>query len=61
MLMNDVYDDCPESTPRVQSTLPGKGAATRRMRSSLEYQNVRKQYRSRAKAHAEAASVPGGR
>jgi hypothetical protein len=48
--MNNVYDDCPENEPRVPSMLPSKGAPVRKMRSSLEYQNVRKRYRSRANA-----------
>jgi hypothetical protein len=42
----NVYDDTPETEPRVQSMLPSKGAATRKIRSSKEYQNVRQQYLS---------------
>jgi 5-methylcytosine-specific restriction endonuclease McrA len=59
MNIQDVYNDCPEGEPRVRSTLPSKGAAIRKLRSSLEYQNVRKQYRSRAKAHHNPDGTKG--
>jgi hypothetical protein len=37
----NIYDDTPETEPKVKSQLPSKGAAVRVLRSSKEYQNVR--------------------
>jgi hypothetical protein len=36
-----IWDDTPETAPKIQSTLPSKNAAARALHSSLEYQNVR--------------------
>jgi hypothetical protein len=55
----NIYDETPETEPRVQSRLPSKNAAIRQLRSSLEYQNVREQYRSRAKAHHNKDGTKG--
>jgi hypothetical protein len=57
----DIYDDCPENEPRIKSQLPSKGAAVRALRSSLEYQNVREQFLSRAKAHHNRDGTKGER
>jgi hypothetical protein len=55
----NIYDDCPESAPRVQSRLPSKGAAIRKMRSSLEYQKPREEYRFRAQHHRNPDKTTG--
>jgi 5-methylcytosine-specific restriction endonuclease McrA len=57
----NVYDDTPETAPRVQSMLPSKGAATRKIRSSKEYQNVRQQYLFRAQHHRNVDGTIGER
>ena len=54
-----VYDDTPESAPKIQSTLPSKNAAARALRTSKEYQIIREQYRSRAKAHHNIDGTKG--
>ena len=54
-----IWDDTPETAPKIQSTLPSKDAAKRAMRSSKEYQNAREQYRSRAKAHHNPDGTKG--
>jgi len=45
-----IWDDTPETAPKIKSTLPSKKAVTRALRSSLEYQNARAEFLSRAKA-----------
>ena len=55
----DIYDDCPENEPRIKSTLPSKNGATRALRSSKQYQNVREQYLFRAKAHHNPDGTKG--
>jgi hypothetical protein len=59
MNIYDDYSDTPETAPKIQSALPSKKAAVRKLRSSLEYQNVREQYRSRAKAHHNSDGTKG--
>jgi hypothetical protein len=59
MNIYDVYNDCPEGEPRVRSTLPSKGAAVRAMRSSLEYQKPRKEFRYRAQHHRNPDGTTG--
>jgi 5-methylcytosine-specific restriction endonuclease McrA len=49
--MGSIFDDTPETAPKIKSTLPSKKAIKRKMRSSLEYQNAREQYLTRARAH----------
>ena len=55
----NIYDDCPETKPRVQSKLPSKNANTRALRSSKEYQNVREQYLYRARHHRNPDGTTG--
>lgn len=55
----NIYDDTPESAPRVQSTLPSKYANIRKLRSSLEYQNIRKRCLYRAKHHRNKDGTTG--
>jgi hypothetical protein len=47
----NVYDDTPETAPRVQSMLPSKGAATRTLRSSTDYKKAREQFLYQARHH----------
>jgi len=47
----NIYDDTPETEPRVQSMLPSKGAATRTLRSSTDYKKAREQFLYRARHH----------
>jgi 5-methylcytosine-specific restriction endonuclease McrA len=61
MNIYDEYADTPETAPKIHSTLPSKNADIRKLRSSKEYQNVREQYRSRAKAHHNPDGSKGER
>ena len=54
-----IWDDTPETAPKIQSTLPSKDAAKRAMRSSKEYQNAREQYKTQAKAHHNPDGTKG--
>jgi hypothetical protein len=40
----NIYDDTPETEPRIQSTLPSKTTAARRIRSSTDYKKAREQF-----------------
>ena len=57
--MNNIYDDTPESEPRIKSQLPSNGKAVRKLRSSKEYQNVREQYLFRAQHHRNPDGTTG--
>jgi hypothetical protein len=45
----DEYDDCPETAPKIKSTINHNAAAVRAMRKSREYNVARDQFRIRAK------------
>jgi hypothetical protein len=47
----NIYDDTPETAPRIRSHLGSKDAAARTLRSSTGYQKAREQYLYRAKHH----------
>jgi hypothetical protein len=47
----NIYDDTPETAPRVQTPRGGRNAATRAFRSSYEYQTAQKQFRAQAALH----------
>jgi hypothetical protein len=44
-----IWDDTPETEPKIKSTLPRKYDTVRAMRSSLGYQKVREECRRRLK------------
>jgi 5-methylcytosine-specific restriction endonuclease McrA len=54
-----IWDDTPETAPKIQSTLPSKSTNIRKLRSSKEYQNVRNQYLYRAKHHRNRDGTTG--
>ena len=47
----NIYDDTPETAPRIQTPLGVKTAAIRAVRESHQYKGARDQYRFRAAAH----------
>jgi hypothetical protein len=51
MLLMNIYDDCPENSPRVQTALGKQTAAIRAFRESKQYKKARNQFRSHAAAH----------
>jgi hypothetical protein len=57
----DPYDDLPENEPRVKSRLPSKSANARALRSSLEYQKPREEFRYRAQHHRNPTAAPANR
>jgi hypothetical protein len=54
-----IYDDTPETAPKVKSQLPSRGAAVRTMRTSTEYQKSREEFLFRAKHHRNPDGTNG--
>jgi 5-methylcytosine-specific restriction endonuclease McrA len=47
--MNNVYDDTPETAPKIHTTLGSQIAAIRALRNSYQFREAREQYLARAK------------
>lgn len=47
----NIWDDTPETAPKIKSKLPSKNAAKRAMRSSSEYKQAREQFKFQAEHH----------
>jgi 5-methylcytosine-specific restriction endonuclease McrA len=58
-ILVDIYDDTPETAPKIKSTLPSKKAAIRKARSSSEYQTARDHYRNHAQSQHEQCWLCG--
>jgi hypothetical protein len=54
-----IWDDTPESAPKIPSALPSKDAAARQLRSRNEYQRARERFLSRAKTHHNPDGTKG--
>ena len=46
-----IFDDTPETAPKIKSTLPSKDAAARAFRSSTDYKQARERYLYQARNH----------
>jgi 5-methylcytosine-specific restriction endonuclease McrA len=55
----NIFDDTPETAPKIRSTLPSKDAAARSLRSSTAYKKAREQFLFQAKHHRNRDGTTG--
>jgi hypothetical protein len=55
----NIYDDTPETAPKIQSAIGQKAATIRAVRSGRDYRDARDNYRHRAKHHRNKDGTTG--